>query len=74
MINLKKKFLNYCSNNKLEINTNQIRIIELLIKFYKENFQKLFFKIFFKKKTNKQSFYLTGDVGLGKTMLLNFFL
>ena len=73
MTNLKKLFLNYCSANKLEVNIDQIRIIELLIKFNNENFKNSFFKNFFKKKPNKKLFYLVGDVGVGKTMLLNFF-
>ena len=73
MINLKKLFLNNCSKNKLEVNKNQIRIIELLIKFYKENFEKSFLKNLIRKKIDKQGFYLAGDVGVGKTMLLNFF-
>ena len=73
MINLKKKFFEYCSDNKLEININQIKIIKLLIKFYKENSKKNFFKNLFTKKITKQGFYLSGDVGVGKTLLLNFF-
>ena len=66
-------FLNYCSDNKLEVNINQVKIIELLIKFYKKNFKKSLFKFLFSKKKNKQGFYLMGSVGVGKTMLLNFF-
>ena len=70
--NLKKKFASYCKINKLKINSNQINIIELLIKFYISCFEKSFFD-FFKDKNNKLGFYLFGDVGVGKTMLLNFF-
>ncbi|MDA7769734.1 cell division protein ZapE [Candidatus Pelagibacter sp.] len=70
--NLKKKFSNYCKINKLKINSNQINIIELLIKFYINCFEKSFFD-FFKNKNKKLGFYLFGDVGVGKTMLLNFF-
>ena len=73
MINLKKLFLSECSKNNLEVNINQIRIIELLIIFYKKNFKKKFFKNLFENKKSKQGFYLSGDVGVGKTMLLNFF-
>ena len=69
---LKKKFYNYCKINKLEINNKQIRVIELLIKFYITCFEKSFFN-YFKKKNKKLGFYLSGDVGVGKTMLLNFF-
>ena len=70
--NLKKKFSNYCKVNKLEINSNQISIVELLIEFYISCFEKSFFD-FFKNKNKKLGFYLFGDVGVGKTMLLNFF-
>ena len=70
--NLKKDFSNYCKVNKLKINNNQISIIELLIKFYISCFEKFFFD-FFKDKNKKLGFYLFGDVGVGKTMLLNFF-
>jgi len=73
MINLKKLFLTHCYAKKLEINDNQLIIIELLIKFYKECFKKLFFRNLFSKKIIKKGFYLMGDVGVGKTMLLNFF-
>ena len=73
MINLKKLFLTHCYGKRLEINDNQLRIIELLIKFYKECFKKSFFRNLFSKKIIKKSFYLVGDVGVGKTMLLNFF-
>ena len=69
---LKEDFSNYCKINKLEINNNQIRIIELLVKFYNSCFDNYFFS-FFKKKNKKLGFYLFGDVGVGKTMLLNFF-
>jgi len=70
--NLKKKFSNYCKVNKLKINNNQIRVIELLIEFYINCSNKSFFN-FFKSKNKKLGFYLFGDVGVGKTMLLNFF-
>jgi len=54
MINFKNNFLNYCSDNKLEVNINQVKIIELLIKFYKKNFKKSIIKFLFqKKKKNK---------------------
>jgi cell division protein ZapE len=73
MTNLKKLFLAHCRVKKLEINVNQLKIIELLIKFYRECFKKTFFRNLFSKKITKKSFYLVGDVGVGKTMLLNFF-
>ena len=70
---LKKKFFKYCSVNKLKINENQIEVIHLLKKFENNCFNKNFFSTLFKKKTKIVGFYLFGDVGVGKTMLLNFF-
>ena len=69
---LKVNFYNYCKINKLEINNNQIRVIELLVKFYISCFKKSFFS-FYQNKNKKLGFYLFGEVGVGKTMLLNFF-
>jgi cell division protein ZapE len=73
MKGLKKKFLKYCSDNKLKINESQIEVVHLLNKFENNNLNKNFFSTFFKKKTKILGFYLFGDVGVGKTMLLNFF-
>ena len=70
--NLEDKFHHYCDNKKFEINQNQIIVIKKLKDFYKKNFKSLFFK-FFTKEYQKKSFYLFGDVGVGKTMILNFF-
>ena len=69
---LNKFFLEHCKANKFEINRNQLEVIENLENFYKENYSsKLFGKLF--NRTKKFGFYLVGDVGVGKTMLLNFF-
>ena len=73
MKNFKSNFLKYCSVNKLKINNNQIEVIGLLKIFYNNCFKKYFFLRFFKKKSKILGFYLSGDVGVGKTMLLNFF-
>ena len=70
--NLKSNFINYCKDNKFKINNNQINVVDLLIKFYIDCFKKSFFLKFISKK-KKLGFYLFGDVGVGKTMLLNFF-
>ena len=70
--NLKEEFSNYCKHNKLEINRYQIRVIKLLNKFYINCFEKSFLSLF-KKKNKKLGFYLVGDVGVGKTMILDFF-
>jgi cell division protein ZapE len=72
-MNLSKLFLNYCKKNNLEINPNQINLIEELNQFYNLNFNKSFLKKIFSKKNSKTGFYLQGDVGVGKTMILNFF-
>ena len=72
-MNLKKSFLNYCKNNNLEINHNQINLIEELNLFYNQNFNKSLLKKIFAKQNSKTGFYLQGDVGVGKTMILNFF-
>ena len=72
-MNLKKLFLNHCKEKKLEINTNQITTIEVINKFYQNNFNHNFFLSLFSKKEKIPGFYLQGDVGVGKTMILNFF-
>jgi len=73
MKSFKNNFLKYCSVNKLKINNNQIEVIGLLKLFYNNCFKKYFFLRFFTKKSKILGFYLSGDVGVGKTMLLNFF-
>ena len=71
---MKKKFLHYCINKKFQQNKAQIIALDLILSFYKKHsFSKnKFFKFFFKEK-KKLGFYLHGGVGVGKTMLLNFF-
>ena len=71
-MNLKNYFLKHCKDNNFEINENQLAIISNLNNYYFDNFnQNLLTKIF--KKKSKVGFYLVGDVGVGKTMILNFF-
>ena len=72
-MNLKKLFLNHCKAKGLEINNNQITTIEAINKFYQNNFNYKFIENLFSKKVNLPGFYLQGDVGVGKTMILNFF-
>ena len=72
-MNLKKSFLKYCLENKFEINQNQIDIINKLNNYYQTNFKKNFIKKFLNKDKDNLGFYLVGDVGVGKTMILNFF-
>jgi len=69
---LHKDFISYCNNQQLEVNSNQVEIVKKLEKYYHENFQSYFLKLF-SKKLYKKGFYLYGDVGVGKTMILNFF-
>jgi len=71
---LKNKFLEYCINKKFQQNNEQISALDLIISFYKKSgITKIKFFNFFTKTDNKLGFYLHGDVGVGKTMLLNFF-
>ena len=72
-MNLNKFFLEYCKSNKFEINQDQFEIIDHLKSYYKDNFNQSFLKKILKKKNVKLGFYLVGDVGVGKTMILNFF-
>jgi len=68
-LNLQDSFKEFCKNKKFEINDQQLKIVDLLEKFIEP--KKKFLNSFFKKK-NKLCFYLHGNVGVGKTMLLNF--
>ncbi len=72
-MNLNKSFLKFCEDNEYEINENQISVIKKLSEFYNLNFKQSFIKKIFAEKNNKLGFYLVGDVGVGKTMILNFF-
>ena len=67
-----KEFISFCENQDLEVNLNQITVIKKLEEYYRINF-KSFFSKFFSKKLSQKGFYLYGDVGVGKTMILNFF-
>ena len=73
-MNLNQLFQNHCKKNNLEINPNQLNLINELNHFYDLNFNQSFLKKIFSKKNSKSGFYLYGDVGVGKTMILNFFL
>ncbi len=68
-LNLQDSFIEFCKRNSFEINHQQIEIINSLDQFL--NPKKTFFKNFFKNK-NKFCFYLYGNIGVGKTMILNF--
>tara|TARA_Y100000591_G_scaffold324892_1_gene345003 strand:+ start:270 stop:1322 length:1053 start_codon:yes stop_codon:yes gene_type:complete len=71
-LNLEEKFTSYCNLKKLELNPNQIIIIKKLNNYYNDNFKNSFLN-FFSKKILKKGFYLYGGVGVGKTMILDFF-
>ena len=68
---LVKSFLNYCQSNNFEKNKNQIQLVKNLSNFVKS--KKSFLNFFFKKK-EKLCFYLYGDVGVGKTMIIDYVL
>ena len=70
---MKKQFLEYCLNNKFQQNEAQIKTLELLSNFNKASSLKNLLLKLFSKSNQKLGFYLYGDVGVGKTMLLNFF-
>ncbi len=44
--NLEKDFKEYCINNNLEINKNQIEVIKKLENFSKKNFKPFLYKLF----------------------------
>ena len=69
---LEEKFNLYCNTKNLEINYNQLLVIKNLKNYHKKNFEASIFN-FFSKENSKKSFYLYGDVGVGKTMILDFF-
>ena len=68
-IYLQDSFEEFCEINKLEVNVQQVKIINSLEKFL-DNRETILSR--FIKKKEKLCFYLYGEVGVGKTMLLNF--
>ena len=70
--NLEQKFRLFCDLKNLEINQNQILTIKKIQNFYDANFNLSILDLF-KKKDSKKGFYLHGGVGVGKTMILDFF-
>ena len=70
--NLEGKFKLYCNSENLEINQNQLIVIKKLQVYFNENFKNSFFN-FFSKQDSKKAFYIFGNVGVGKTMILDFF-
>ena len=72
-MNLNNLFQNFCKKNNLEINSYQLIVIDELKSYYRLNFNKSILKKFFSKNNSRLAFYLHGGVGVGKTMILNFF-
>ena len=72
-MNFKDLFLEHCKKNKFNINQNQIKVIEQLENYHNKNFKNSLIKKIFKKKSDELGFYLFGGVGVGKTMILDFF-
>ena len=70
---LKKLFLSHCEKKGYEINQRQLEIVNQLKDYYSNNFDQTFINKIFRKNDEKLGFYLVGDVGVGKTMILNFF-
>jgi len=69
---LEKKFIIFCNNHNFEINNNQIQVIKKLENYCNKNFKSFILKIF-SNNHDQKGFYLFGDVGVGKTMILKFF-
>ena len=69
-LSLQDSFKEFCKKNSFENNNQQIEIVKLLNKFF--NPKKTFLSNFFNEK-GKLCFYLYGNVGVGKTMILDFF-
>ena len=72
MSDLNNLFLDYCNSNGFEVNQGQIQIIKQFENFKDEYLNSSFLDFFKSKKEKKLGIYLHGDVGVGKTMLLNF--
>ena len=66
---LQNSFLDFCRKKKFEINSEQVKIVSLLDRFIHS--KKNFLSILLNSK-DKFCFYLHGNVGVGKTMILDF--
>ena len=64
---LENSFREFCHSNKFEINNKQLEIVKSLEDFLNKK-KKL---ISFFSQTDKQCFYLYGNVGVGKTMIVS---
>ena len=61
--NLEEKFKTHCNTQNLELNPNQIKLVQQLDNYYKENFKSSLLN-FFSKQSLKKGFYLYGGVGV----------
>ena len=66
---LQDSFIEFCKKNKFEVNDKQVETVKLLDSFLYP--KKKLLDLFSHSKENL-CFYLHGNVGVGKTMLLNF--
>ena len=64
---LQNSFREFCNSNKFEINKKQIEVVKSLEDFL--NTKKKLISFF--SKTDKHCFYLYGNVGVGKTMIVS---
>ena len=64
---LENSFREFCNSHKFEINNKQLEIVKSLEDFLNKK-KKL---ISFFSQTDKQCFYLYGNVGVGKTMIVS---
>ena len=64
---LQNSFREFCNSNKFEINKKQIEVVKSLEDFL--NTKKKLISFF--SQTDKHCFYLYGNVGVGKTMIVN---
>ena len=67
-IDFEESFEKFCKKKKFEKNKKQFEILKSLQKFF---FQKKKIINIFSKKRNKSCFYLYGNVGVGKTLILD---
>ena len=61
-------FILFCEANRFEINDNQLKLVQNLNNFLHP--KKNFFDFIF-NRDRKLCFYLYGNIGIGKTMIMN---
>jgi len=75
-INIQQAFFNFKKNRNFLENINQDNLIKTLISLEEQLNSRFFFKVknFFNNLNYYKGFYLFGEVGTGKTTIINFFL